>query len=308
MNKMLMIVRSFGVSAMLALTVLPIHGFAATAPNAKTDDSYRAIFAPENDVKIPVGFGAYSVEESMFNRVIDRAEKFYTPVFAAQGRQFSVERRWTDATANAFADRAGTKSMVHMFGGLARHPMMTEDGFTLVICHEIGHHLGGAPKVHQFIFFTSWAANEGEADYFSTMKCARELWKSDDNAAIVSIQSVDQVAKNECQKAWSSSSEVALCMRSAAAGQSLGDTLADLSHDKIAPTFSTPDDSQVRKTFDAHPQAQCRLDTYIAGALCGVSKDVKFNEKDATVGACNASKGNTVGARPACWYAPVAKK
>jgi hypothetical protein len=33
-----------------------------------------------------------------------------------------------------------------MFGGLARHELVTDDGFMMVVCHETGHHLGGAPR------------------------------------------------------------------------------------------------------------------------------------------------------------------
>jgi len=46
---------------------------------------------------------------------------------------------------NAYAsvDKQG-QQFIHMFGGLARHPLMTEDAFLLVACHEFGHHYGGA--------------------------------------------------------------------------------------------------------------------------------------------------------------------
>jgi Zn-dependent protease with chaperone function len=53
-----------------------------------------------------------------------------------------------------------------MFGGLARDPLVTKDGFSAVICHEIGHHIAGAPRKG-----FSWASNEGQADYFATTKC-----------------------------------------------------------------------------------------------------------------------------------------
>src|SRR6478609_9034269 len=73
-----------------------------------------------------------------------------------------------------------TTYRVHMYGGLARRPEVTPDGFTLVVCHEVGHHFGGYP----FVRDAYWAANDGQADYFSTLACARRLWQNQpaDNA------------------------------------------------------------------------------------------------------------------------------
>ena len=58
---------------------------------------------------------------------------------------------------------------VVIYGGL-EHPLLTLDGLTAVICHEVGHHLGG------FAFKTSilgdnWAATEGQSDYFAAHRC-----------------------------------------------------------------------------------------------------------------------------------------
>jgi len=71
-----------------------------------------------------------------------------------------------------------------MFGGLARHETMTPDGFATVVCHELGHHLGGVPKKFSW-FGNSWASNEGQADYFGIMKCLRKMFEHEDNVKIV---------------------------------------------------------------------------------------------------------------------------
>ena len=116
------------------------------------------------------------VDEDRFNAVIDLAEKAYQEVFKSKGRRLVVvERKWSSGTVNAYAYQRGKTSYVAMFGGLARHPAVTADGFLTVVCHEIGHHIGGYP------FVNSWASNEGQSDYYATTKCLKAAWKGRDH-------------------------------------------------------------------------------------------------------------------------------
>ena len=289
------------VSVLAVLALVP-----ATLAFACTEDGQHGI-APDNNLYIPdSSFGSFPVSESQFNASIARAEKIYTPIFAAQGRTYKVIKNWSDGTVNAFADRSGTVSQVHMFGGLARHPKMSPDGFELVICHETGHHLGGAPKIRSIFGKISWASNEGEADYYATLKCARMMWAGDDNEAIVSKMEVPATVTERCQKAFDKTADILICKRAAMAGKDLGDTLADLG--KTATTdFDKPNTTVVRRMVDAHPEAQCRLDTYFAGAVCGKAVSEGLSDTDATAGTCAQEKGEVLGIRPLCWYKPVDK-
>ena len=80
------------------------------------------------------------------------------------------------------------------------------------------------------------------------------------------------------------------------AGQSLGNVLADLGNEPM-PRYETPDRTVVKRTQEAHPKAQCRLDTYKAGALCDKTWD------DYVVPA-NASQAKAVSCqKPRCWFA-----
>lgn len=40
---------------------------------------------------------------------------------------------------------------------------MTRDGLALVICHELGHHFGGAPK--STVPLKKWNSYKGQVDY-----------------------------------------------------------------------------------------------------------------------------------------------
>ena len=264
-------------------------------------------FMPENNLKIPVGLKSMGgITEAQFNRVMDKMILLYSPVVAKTGRKFAIDRRWTDATVNAYAEQnTPGVDTIHMFGGLARHQETTEDAMALVACHELGHHLGGAPrKSNPLTGSLLWAANEGQADYWGTMKCLRHYFENDDNIAAIKNLKIPAEAVQSCQLVYKNANEVASCERTAMAGLALGRLLNSLSKVKSAVSFSTPDPAVVSKTFDDHPQAQCRLDTYYQASLCdhGFSEVVSMN--DANTGVCSKGNGDSTGNRPLCWFKP----
>lgn len=253
-------------------------------------------FIPENSLNIPVfsaGKKATGISEATFGKIIDDVESFYKPIVAAKGGTLKTNRLWTNGTVNASASQSGHTWTLNMYGGLARYPGMTEDGFALVMCHELGHHLGEFPKV------SSWAANEGQADYFSTMKCFRRVHESDAPFA----GQVSSTVQSKCAVQHHSQKEISMCEREVQGGLDLAKVLNTLGGSTVAPSVDTPDLSQVSETYDEHPEAQCRLDTYFAGSICGISFQEDFGN-NAVLGSCAEEKGDTFGFRPRCWYKP----
>lgn len=256
-------------------------------------------FLPENTLRVSTTARKNGMSEADFHAILDRIELHYRPIIAAQGARLVVQRLWWDSTVNAFAERSGPEWRVRMYGGLARHPVITRDAFALIACHEIGHHLGGAPK-----YRGQWAANEGQADYFATLKCMRDVFGGDDNRSLVEGMSPPSVLVSSCERSWGDAAAIASCIRSGMAGYSAAELMRVLTG--AAPIFfETPDPSEVPETVDSHPAAQCRLDTYSAGAFCQVGSAEPLSETDATAGTCSTEQGFTVGVRPRCWYSPV---
>lgn len=252
---------------------------------------------PENDLDKQDGFYDNGMTEDQFNAIIDSVTKYYEPTVQNLGETLIVERNWDDATVNAYANQNGTEWQVHMFGGLARRPEVTPDGFAMVLSHEIGHHLGGFP------FVSTWAANEGQADTFATHVAANIIWANDYSI----ITSVNPDGKNLCDKYLPANKDKNLCYREMNANYSLASLLAALGGTKIS--FTTPDKTIVRKTNNEHPNAQCRLDTYVAGTLCGILWDNNVIPKTETESAkysCTGSKNGPypIQARPLCWFHP----
>lgn len=265
---------------------------------ACTSDGKEGI-APENKLNIPVGKGLSSVTEVQFHEMIDRVSAVYTPIFQELGATLSVSRNWENGTVNAYASRSGNIWNVSMFGGLARHETVTADGFALVICHEVGHHVGGAPK---YSAGNDWASNEGQSDYFATLKCFRKVFENDDNETITNAMTIPSEVKTACSTSWTGR-DYFLCLRSSMAGKSLANLLAQLGG-ASEPMFDTPDARVVTTTNNNHPKAQCRLDTYFYGSLCQVAHTDDVDQKDEVVGTCHQSTA-TSGVRPLCWFKPT---
>lgn len=259
--------------------------------------------APENDMWIDVNAkSAGGITEAEFNEVLDKVNDIYAPIVSARGKNYQIVRKWTDGTVNAYAQQQGNTWKITMFGGLARHEETTVDGFALVACHETGHHLGGEPKKKSW-WSTSWASNEGQSDYFGALKCLRKYMENDDNQAIVAKMKIPAVVTTQCETNFKAASEIAMCQRGAMAGLSLGRLLGALGGNANV-KFDTPDTSVVKKTNDAHPKAQCRLDTYFAGSICDKSQDQDIIEGKINSAQCARVDGYSKQARPLCWYKP----
>lgn len=260
---------------------------------------------PKNDLSYPVGDKAANMTEVEFNDSIERVKAIYEPIFKEEyGSILFIENNWKDNTVNAYASQSGKTWKVAMFGGLARAPETTRDGFEAVICHEIGHHIGGAVKYPDWR--SSWASSEGQSDYFATSKCLKKVFTADLEKTLEvfnnkNLTKDEEFAREKCLEVYTSEPEQAVCFRTALAGHSLARVLGSLNGNSNV-SFSTPDTKKVTKTNHAHPQAQCRLDTYFQGGLCDKADAIFPDMKDVKTGYCTAIENYTVGIRPSCWY------
>jgi len=219
------------------------------------------------------------ISETDFRSVIDEVTQVYKPIAQELGFSLNINGNWEDSTVNAYTSRNGDEWYVAMFGGLARRKEVTRDGFMLVVCHELAHQMGGYPM-------DDWAAYEGQADYIATHVCSRKVFRKFPKFSYSEI-----VIPRSCL-VWTDKTEQKMCMRNLAAGQSLGNLLAALRNSPL-PSYETPDQSVVTETQQAHPAAQCRLDSYRAGTLCTMEWD------DTVIPQVSNAVCPT---RPKCWF------
>ncbi len=310
--------KSFAAVSVLIMSVAQ-SAVASTGHAHSAEGSKRVCdgFMPENNLHLFDNVKSLAgITEAEFNARIDEVAEVYGPIVDGHGAKLVFGRNWTDSTVNAYADQKGKTWAVEMFGGLARRPEVTADGFSLVVCHEVGHHLAGYPFYKGFLIFPpKWAATEGQSDYFATQACAKLLWSDQRELNAQSRENVPAAVQKKCDAIYKDTDEQNLCYRSAIAGQSLAKLLSALNSDKV-PAFDTPDTSVVSKVFDSHPKGQCRLDTYVAGALCNTDfertlipgkngnngSNNNTAEQIAEKYSCGGKAGSAPGVRPACWF------
>lgn len=263
------------------------------APSAEV----LSAFMPPNQLDLEdVLEETYQISESDFDKKIAEAKAFFGPLVARHGATLEIVADWADSTVNAAAVQDGKLWKIFMYGGLSRRPEITPDGFAAVIAHEAGHHLAGFPIYSG----QSWpAAVEGQSDY-GAMAFVRAMWKGEVEKNAAAAKVIPAYPKGKCDAAWAQKADKELCYRIMLAGKSLADLLG-----KGKAKYETPDRGQVPRTNQNHPQGQCRLDTYMAGAVCVKSFDlgvIPKSEKEAAKYACLKSR-KEVGYRPECWFA-----
>lgn len=247
------------------------------------------------------GTATAAISEKEFFEVLDKIEMIYSPIVGQLNGQLVVNKRWTFHSKNPFAAKLQERYILEITGGLARDPLITKDAFALAICHELGHLLGGAPLDKREI--KKIYSVEGQADYFATSKCLRLYFQNEDNEAFLSSKSIPPKLRTLCLKAHRDRNHQSICIRSGLAALTTGEFFALISKTS-SPKIETPDATSVATTLDAHPKAQCRVDTLIQGAVCERSAQEAFSDSDEIQGACHKLRGDRSGLRPRCWFMP----
>ena len=104
-------------------------------------------------------------------KIIQEFKGHYTSELRREGYSFHFVANWNESKLKASIKVPKKKAILTISGGYARQTLMTPDTFRLVLCHELGHILGGAPKKGP----NHLASVEGQADYYSTAKCMRRV-------------------------------------------------------------------------------------------------------------------------------------
>ena len=242
-----------------------------------------------------------NITQELFDEIIDQFENTYKPIIKMKGGILKIQRMWSANEINAFAGRFYPLFSITIMGGLARHQFMTKDALTLSLCHEMGHLLGSAPTKKKIP--NRWASVEGQADYFTTLKCARRIWEKDDNIQIIKEMEISPYIESASQNSFKVLNQIALCIRSTIASFHLSKIMEGIFNDGPI-NFDTPDQTIVAETLPNHPSSQCRLDTFLQGALCEIDYHDELSKNNPKKGACNLSTNHTWGIRPLCWYNP----
>ncbi len=227
-----------------------------------------------------------------YDQVVNLIYDLYEPIVDQQGAVLVFDETWSGVIRNAYASRPKPYVwQVNLYGGLAREDLLTPDGYAYVICHELGHHLGGAPKD----YYNDWASVEGQADYFASSRCLKRVFADVRSLHWATTEFTPEVI-NKCRQ-YVDSQQREICQRTIQAALSFTTMIAS-NYDEPTPDIILPDILIVEETLQDYPSLQCRLDTAVAGALCDADLSVMPDAYNAEKGFCSTG----VGARPECWY------
>lgn len=246
----------------------------------------------------------FAVSEKDFFEVIKTLERSYTS-FAKNNYQATLifEKNWLNETINAQATIDPTNPKiwkVQVSGGMARAYGMTKDAFALVLCHELGHYMGGAPNSY---LYGGWPSAEGQADYWATSKCLKKYFYELQPLTFHENSFVPIKATDDCLSVYRNPLEQKICIRSMMASLEFANFLNILAHPKVAVQFEAPDTRVVKGTnFNDYPRPQCRFDTLYQGALCPISFTQVTSDTHSSISSCTSY--DIPGARPRCWFFP----
>ena len=259
--------------------------------------------------------GEPQITQALFNERIAQLQSVYTPIIRNLGGKLDLKGNWGNDKIVAQATQMLGSWKIQFSGGLARRPELSADGMTLIICHEIGHHVAGFPFVSGSPLGGSWAAVEGQSDYYSTHVCARRMWEQDRELNASFAAKVNPAAKEKCDMAFTQAADQALCYRTTVGLESVIQTMAALMN-KPVPQYDTPDTTVSRGNLENHPPIQCRFDTLFQGSICASGFDDQLipgkktmggrdgleAEREASVNSCTTFSQFALGLRPACWF------
>ena len=266
---------------------------------------------PENDKSFPVSHKKSAlmldgINEFQATQILENFKRLMNSEVQRQlGKKLVIDLDWENPKVNASATRDDDNNpVIIIFGGMVRHPELSVDGLYTILCHELGHHLGGAPKKFRgYSQKRSWSSAEGQSDYYAATKCLPIIF----NQAISSPKIDDLADTKELSVVDSTCGNDFMCSRILLAGYSVANVFASLKDFMEEPSLANKDKNVVWETDMGHPHPQCRLDTIRSGALCSVSPGLPFDVLDPQIGACYTYKNDELeedGARPRCWYYP----
>jgi hypothetical protein len=254
---------------------------------------------PLNDSTASPADKTWNIDEKSFWELITFVSDIYKPVFAAvktpEGESVSwwIEGFWYEKQANIFSKKEKVppynwnRWTIQVHGGLARHPFMTKDAFTLAICHEIGHLLGGAPLRDYLTTST-----EGQADYYATHVCARKVFgKMEKKRKLIRLGA----SLSQCDKFFDNTYEQNVCYRTLFASMALAEFIKVAATERRDTDININDNYAPKYTTQLHSTAQCRLDTFVAGHFC----DKIWDDKKIPL-----NRNSVCRNRPECWYVP----
>ena len=236
-------------------------------------------FAVMTDIPMdPVNVPRPAIDDETRDRIFSVLEDEYREDMEKEGLQLEIVEA-DSRNFGGFASREGRRARVEILKGTRMHRRITPEAYTLIVCHEIGHHMGGPPHAAD----RPWGSVEGQADYHATLKCWRRVANeldfigladpfTDDDAAIMDL----------CEGAMPENLDDRLvCQSGLRASLKLNRLMAELRGIPAASIeVGSESPEMVEKTLETEPSPVCRWETFRRGALEMPRPDCWFKDSN----------------------------
>jgi len=239
----------------------------------------------------------FNLKKKDIDNIIDQFNLKFQKDFKQKNQNLIISNEWDDPMVNALAYQNLPNAHIDLLGGMAKHKLITKRALKNILCHELGHHLGGNP--YKTLAEASWMSAEAQSDYFSTYECLRRINQGID----IDKNSIPPFLSQKCNERFSTDKDRNICIESIIGAKEM--TLlfyAILSESSYSNSSVTKPSLEKRENFaiqniltDNYPNLQCRLDTMIEGALCDETcKKMQLHP--------NLVIAPFSGFRPSCWF------
>lgn len=118
----------------------------------------------------------YLPPESAPDSEVQKADFYQIPALVIslfsnelQGKNLFLDARWDSPYFGAGIRPFEGMLGLMVLGGTARIDGMSHEAYAALICHELGHVIGGAP--YQDFKGAEWSSSEGQSDFFAASIC-----------------------------------------------------------------------------------------------------------------------------------------
>lgn len=205
------------------------------------------------------------ITEQQFLTTIHEIHALYFPMSQDLGRPMEIFHDWKMPYFSAWASNLDQVFKINFWGGFARLPSMSIETWEFVVCHEVGHIVGGEPMEDNKLL-NDFSA-EGQSDYFAITECLPHYYRTFARTQFDRSRST-KFELETCNKRYKNTIDQNICLKTLKAGRDFSHILRESGHTDDPTSYHTPAPHTDETIDSSYPSPQCRLDSFLTGALC----------------------------------------
>ena len=238
--------------------------------------SFQKEFNSERYQIFPDQITTSEINKDSFSSKINEILPIFIKESLAQNRIIVQNPMWETPYFSAWAKKQNESIyMINFWGGMARIPGMLTETWEFIICHEIGHIIGGHPY-HQKVTDSLWASSEGQADHFAVVSCLPKFYRS--QTQLLEPLDLYPYEVSLCEEKYSKEEDKIICKKILRAGRGFVDINSYLNPDIAKADFFSNEIEAEKTIFDSYPSMQCRFDIFKTASQCLQDKNCQRND------------------------------